>query len=410
MKILIINRLYQSYINYIYTKYPQLPTASYYKQRDIIDSDFFAWNKAWNTPFEKLGFTAEHIYTNIIPLQNKWAQEFTTTPYEKQEAKTVEKQIEFYKPDILFTDDVFNYDGNWVEYLKNKFSFIKLAIGHIGSPSYVVPNIKQFDFLFSCLRSIEQQLTKNGIKSAHIPHAFNAEVLNKINNPQHVQKNFCFYGGFARGSNGHGYREELLEFLLQNNIGLDIYSDVTSLHPLKDFVTIKGKKLLYRSYKMFRQIGISERWMSKMPLLSHAARWENFNSKLFSSAIRKSVKPALFGLDLYNTLVQYKAVLNIHGDLAKTEAANMRMFEVAGAGSCLITDWKQNLNELFEDEKEILSYKTKQECIEKMKWILENPEKTAAIGKNGQLRILKDHTFNNRAERIVRCLKEYKLL
>jgi len=55
---------------------------------------------------------------------------------------------------------------------------------------------------------------------------------------------------------------------------------------------------------------------------------------------------------MYKALSRAKIGFNIHADIASDYAANMRMFEVTGVGSCLITDWKPNLHELFEDGEE----------------------------------------------------------
>ncbi len=96
---------------------------------------------------------------------------------------------------------------------------------------------------------------------------------------------------------------------------------------------------------------------------------------------------------------------NIHGEIAKGCAGNLRLFEATGVGTCLITDWKRNLSELFEPEKEVITYKTKEECIEKIKWLLMNPLETQKIAKAGQARTLKDHTTENRAELIHELLK-----
>jgi spore maturation protein CgeB len=100
---------------------------------------------------------------------------------------------------------------------------------------------------------------------------------------------------------------------------------------------------------------------------------------------------------MYEIISQSKITLNNHIDDAKNEAANMRLFEATGVGTCLLTDWKENLHELFEPDREVVTYKSVEECIEKVKWLLDHPQEREAIAKAGQARTLKDHTFAQRA-------------
>ena len=43
----------------------------------------------------------------------------------------------------------------------------------------------------------------------------------------------------------------------------------------------------------------------------------------------------------------------------------MRLFEATGSGACLVTDWKENLGELFEPDVEVVTYRSVAECVKK---------------------------------------------
>jgi Uncharacterized protein conserved in bacteria len=92
-----------------------------------------------------------------------------------------------------------------------------------------------------------------------------------------------------------------------------------------------------------------------------------------------------------------KISLNIHGDIALRDAANLRLFEVTGSGSCLLTDWKENIEKFFKPDEEIVCFKTPEECAEKIKWLIENPGKCKEIAVKGQKRTLHDHSYHQRA-------------
>ena len=99
----------------------------------------------------------------------------------------------------------------------------------------------------------------------------------------------------------------------------------------------------------------------------------------------------------------------MHGEAAGEYAANVRLFEITGVGSCMITDWKRNLNDIFEIDKEVVAFTTGDECIEKIKWLLNHQKERQEIAEAGQKRVLRDHTFKIRAGQLNEIiLKELK--
>ena len=104
---------------------------------------------------------------------------------------------------------------------------------------------------------------------------------------------------------------------------------------------------------------------------------------------------------MYKLLRKSKIILNIHGKAANEYAGNMRLFEATGVGSCLITDNKKNLNELFDINNEIVVYNQSEDCIEKVKWLFKNEGERKKIAQSGQLRTLKSHTIEDRCKLII---------
>jgi spore maturation protein CgeB len=72
---------------------------------------------------------------------------------------------------------------------------------------------------------------------------------------------------------------------------------------------------------------------------------------------------------------------------------NMRVREATCTGSFLLTDWVYGIDELYEDGKEIVTYKTTEEAIEKTKYYLEHDEEREKIAEAGMRRTLKDGTY-----------------
>ncbi len=71
-----------------------------------------------------------------------------------------------------------------------------------------------------------------------------------------------------------------------------------------------------------------------------------------------------------------------------------------GIGTCLLTDDGKNINDLFEPGKEIITYSSVDEAVEKVTYLLDHEDERAEIARAGQKRTLKDHTIFNRCELI----------
>jgi spore maturation protein CgeB len=72
-----------------------------------------------------------------------------------------------------------------------------------------------------------------------------------------------------------------------------------------------------------------------------------------------------------------------------------RVFEAAGAGACIITDDWRGIDQFFTPGKEILVAKNGDEVIQLMQNL--SKENSRAIGQAAKKRVLRDHTYGNRA-------------
>ena len=95
---------------------------------------------------------------------------------------------------------------------------------------------------------------------------------------------------------------------------------------------------------------------------------------------------------MYQVLADSKITFNMHIDKVPDFAANIRLWEATGVGTCLITDWKKNLKDIFEPDMEIVTYKSVEECIEKVVFLLNNDGKRNEIAKAGQKRTIENYS------------------
>jgi spore maturation protein CgeB len=102
-----------------------------------------------------------------------------------------------------------------------------------------------------------------------------------------------------------------------------------------------------------------------------------------------------------------KAVLNISRE---SMAANgfspaTRVFEAAGAGACLITDFWEGIELFLEPQTEVLVARDGQDVADIMAEL--SAERAQAIGKAALARVLREHTYDHRAVEADRIFKDY---
>ena len=108
--------------------------------------------------------------------------------------------------------------------------------------------------------------------------------------------------------------------------------------------------------------------------------------------IRKSRDLPTYGLDLYNDLSRSKIVFNAGVDFTKNHKVNMRNFEVLGCGAHMLTD-EGIYPDNFVAGQHFTTYKNIDDCIVKIKELLDNDEHRVAIANQGNEMV---RTFHNK--------------
>lgn len=83
---------------------------------------------------------------------------------------------------------------------------------------------------------------------------------------------------------------------------------------------------------------------------------------------------------------------------------NYRVFEVLASSGFLITDEMPDLYKLFEVGKELEVYKNDEELFDKIDFYLNNQNLAQAIARNGRKNVVNNHTFKERAEKILKII------
>ena len=95
----------------------------------------------------------------------------------------------------------------------------------------------------------------------------------------------------------------------------------------------------------------------------------------------------------------------IHVDIGRfyqEDIVTMRVFDVLACGGFCLAQWSEDLEALFEVGVELDTWRTLEELLEKTgHWLEQGPEARAAVGARGRARILRDHSIQQRVQRML---------
>lgn len=360
MRILILWDVYPRYPAYFYARHPGLADQSYDQQLSAILNDFFYWPPYLIPEFRALGHEAEIVYGNIGPLQQAWAREHhIEVGPENGQFEIVLEQIKRFRPDVLWFGGADYYLGDFLHQVKPYCRRI-VAWKAVGFSSAL--NWQDVDCVLSSHLVFIEQFRRMGVWSERILPCFEPRIL------EHLQPASRGIPASFIGTLSPIHFAQRMKFLndLRGRVPLDIYAE----------------KPIWRRRP----------WPPRMFL--NQARFIPF-------LIRGRLRPAVYGLDMFQVLAASKIALNVHIDSANGQAGNIRMFEATGAGALLVTDAAANLSELFEPEREVVTYRSSEEAVEKIHYYLAHPDERQAIAAAAQRRTLRDYNATRRAQDVL---------
>lgn len=369
---------YLNYINAFKVKNSNISELTYEQTLDLYLSDCNAWAYYWKTNLELTGnFECVEIIQNADFLQKKWAKEHNFHYNEENwQQEILIEQIKFFNPDVLFIVDQYNNNSLSLN-IKKIVPNIKLILGWDGILWHKPETFANTDIILTCVPETAAFYKSIGKNSYYYKFGFEATILDKLTK---FQKGYdaTFTGSLVLTENYHYGRLQLVADI-SRKVDLSIFA---SSLPEKWSLFGKGRfinTLLTKRYKFGFDL--------------HRVGFKN--------------KGEVFGLDMFNVLYNSKIVLNTHGDNSLKTAANMRMTEATGVGSLLLTDWKENLNELFVIDEEVVTYKSAGEAADKIKMLLNNESLRKKIAENGQKRTLRDYSYKNSMMEFSKFLNNY---
>jgi len=369
MKLLIVDTYYNEFINNFWRKNPGLEEQPYNKQLGALLGQCFGTSDFYSYNLTQLGHKAWDTIANDETLQKRWADEhalqiskgaldrlqmlpflyrFIGRPGWVQ--TIVLEQIKFYKPDILYMQDLSILSPATLRKAKKN---VKLVVGQIASSLPPRKNIMAFDLIITSFPHYVKTFRKMGVPSEYLKIAFEPRILRKIKK-QRKEYDVTFVGSFTPQ---HRAGTKTLE-LVSKKIPIHVWG--------------RGTEFLSPT-----------------------------------SSLQKNYHGATWGLDMYKILARSKIVINRHINVAKNYANNMRLYETTGMGAMLMTDSKKNLNDLFEVGKEVVVYNSPEDLLRKIEYYLTHDEERKKITKAGQKRTLREHIYKRRMKELANILQKY---
>lgn len=160
-----------------------------------------------------------------------------------------------------------------------------------------------------------------------------------------------------------------------------------------DVVFAGSKSEIYKTPRPYGRIGLIEYLTNK-----------GIDLNLISFNIHGADK--FLGED-HNKICQCSKIVLGHCGWSNISLANSaRDFRVTAAGGFLLTEYVQDMEEFFEIGKEIETYRTPEECVEKINYYLEHDEERKEIAERGYSRAIRDHSFSKRFEKVLKDVSE----
>jgi len=151
-----------------------------------------------------------------------------------------------------------------------------------------------------------------------------------------------------------------------------------------------------------RRIFLLEK-LVKHNIAVYGSRWTK-NQSITSLALqRKITEKNFWGEALHQKIHQSKIILNItrSGFYGVETGLNLRLFETLAAGAFLLTDYCDELADLFTIGQHIEAFSSSEEMADKVNYYLKHDDKREKIARNGYALYRENFTWEKRAKELL---------
>lgn len=93
--------------------------------------------------------------------------------------------------------------------------------------------------------------------------------------------------------------------------------------------------------------------------------------------------------------------LNPHHPLNDINGTGSRTFDIAACKGFQLADYKSDMENLFNLNEDIICFRTMEELRRLIQYYLDHPDERTEVAESGYRRVIRDHTYDNRAKEIL---------
>lgn len=379
-------------------------------EKTLLDNETYHGTFLTNY-LDNYNYETKNFIINCDDVSKKWAKE-KKIDFENSKLITTFRIIE-YNPEIIYFQDPTCLGLDNLKQLRSKLGKNKFFIASCGFP------VKEeyynlFDLVIFRSKNIynKMQKLKTNFNYCFHYHSFNLNVLKNLKLIKFNNKKI--YSSFVGSSLGMNHNSHKKRYLYLNGLCTkrlsEIYLDENhlpvnkKLKPAYFFNVLPKnlKNLLINFYNsnLFRNLKNHEYYFNKLTNLLEN-NYDDLSKFVYLGPLKKihkNIQSAKFGIDMYEILNQSKISINIHADTEMDTVANIRMFEATGMNSCLFVEKAKNLEELFDTNKEVVTYESFEELESKLLYYKNNINNIQKISQAGHQKTINLHNSDRFSE------------
>ena len=124
---------------------------------------------------------------------------------------------------------------------------------------------------------------------------------------------------------------------------------------------------------------------------------------------REPIQPRYMGeLNYYEQLPLFYTAQGISFNCTSKQmkgAVNQRIFDCPAAGGFVLTDWREQMDDLFTKD-EMVCYHAPEEIPDLVSYYLKHPNECKAFAKRARKRVLDCHTWEQRLKSMLKTMRE----
>lgn len=192
--------------------------------------------------------------------------------------------------------------------------------------------------------------------------------------------------------------ERFIEAFLRTNKP-DLYKSFCSITDMENKLHFEAM-LTWEATKQYRLSCVTSTFPFS-PLIVGDDGWH----EIIPSTVDWSYLPAI---NYYDDLPRFYPCSSINFNCTSKQmkgAVNQRVFDVPAVEAFILTDYREQVENLFELDKEIICYHSPEEAKELIKKYLASPAERNAIAKAARKRVLAHHTYEHRVASLISTMR-----